>query len=124
MILAHGHIGIDTAQNYGNGTSEKVDTLSRAVILCKLTIYIWQMLGTLDLKGLARIDTKIFPLHPGDHAASRIKDSIKKSLQDLGPHKIRVFYLHAPDRATPYEETLEAVNDLYKQGILYAVVHH
>ena len=77
------------------------------------------MLGALDLRGQARVDTKIFPLHPGDFKSSKVKEAIKKSLVDLGSHKIRVFYLHNPDRATPFEETLGAVNDLHKQGILY-----
>lgn len=27
-----------------------------------------------------------------------------------------MWYLHAPDRTTPYEVTLKAVNDLYKEG--------
>jgi aryl-alcohol dehydrogenase-like predicted oxidoreductase len=27
-----------------------------------------------------------------------------------------MWYLHGPDRSTPYEVTLKAVNDLYKEG--------
>lgn len=27
-----------------------------------------------------------------------------------------MWYLHGPDRSIPYEETLRAVNDLYKEG--------
>ena len=27
-----------------------------------------------------------------------------------------MWYLHGPDRTTPYEITLKAVNDLYKEG--------
>ena len=29
---------------------------------------------------------------------------------------IDMWYLHGPDRGTPYEVTLKAVNDLYKEG--------
>ena len=29
---------------------------------------------------------------------------------------IEVWYLHGPDRVTPFEVTLKAVNDLYKEG--------
>ncbi len=29
---------------------------------------------------------------------------------------LEMWYLHAPDRTVPYEETLKAVNDLYKEG--------
>lgn len=31
--------------------------------------------------------------------------------------KVRVFYLHAPDRSVPFEETLREVNELYKEGL-------
>jgi aflatoxin B1 aldehyde reductase len=27
-----------------------------------------------------------------------------------------MWYLHGPDRSVPYEVTLKAVNDLYKEG--------
>ena len=27
-----------------------------------------------------------------------------------------MWYLHAPDRSTPYEETMRTVNELYKEG--------
>ena len=27
-----------------------------------------------------------------------------------------IFYLHAPDRSVPFSETLEAVNELHKEG--------
>lgn len=30
--------------------------------------------------------------------------------------QVELFYLHGPDRSTPYEVTLKAVNDLYKEG--------
>lgn len=31
--------------------------------------------------------------------------------------KLDLWYLHAPDRSTPFEETFKAVNDLYKEGL-------
>lgn len=76
------------------------------------------MIGALDLRGRGRVDTKIFPLQAGDHAPSKIKENIKKSLTDLDNYKIRTFYLHNPDRVTPFEQTLEALNDLHKEDIL------
>jgi hypothetical protein len=77
-----------------------------------------QILGTVDLKGVAKIDTKIFPRPPGEHAPEKLKATFQTSLAALGKHKIRVFYLHAPDRATPFEQTLRAVDELYKEGHL------
>ncbi len=31
--------------------------------------------------------------------------------------KVDIFYLHSPDKETPLEETLEAVNEVYKTGV-------
>ena len=38
------------------------------------------------------------------------------SLKALKTDKIDMFYLHGPDRSTPFEETLSAVNELHKEG--------
>lgn len=89
LMLSHGQTGIDTSRIYAQGTSEK-------------------LIGTLDLRGVARVDTKIFPLAPGDHEPAKLKETFKICQEALGAQKIRVFYLHAPDRSVPYEDTLEA----------------
>ncbi|KAF2721104.1 Aldo/keto reductase [Polychaeton citri CBS 116435] len=39
-----------------------------------------------------------------------------KSSQEKLKSTVDVFYLHAPDYNTPFEETLEAVNEVYKSG--------
>lgn len=30
--------------------------------------------------------------------------------------KVNILYLHVPDRETPFEETLAAINEEYKKG--------
>ncbi|KAI0790935.1 aflatoxin B1-aldehyde reductase [Abortiporus biennis] len=96
-MLQHGHIGIDTARIYGKGTSEK-------------------LISQLKL-GPARVDTKIHPLVPGGLAPEKLTDGLKQSLAALGPNiKIRVLYLHAPDRGTPFADSLKVINEFYKQG--------
>ncbi|KAF7796532.1 hypothetical protein EIP86_007712 [Pleurotus ostreatoroseus] len=98
VMVQHGQPFIDCARAYGGGTAEK-------------------LISQLDLKGV-RVDTKIAPLAPGDFAPARVKELAELSREALGPNiKIRVFYLHAPDRSVPFEDTLEAVNDLYKEGL-------
>ncbi|KIJ62757.1 hypothetical protein HYDPIDRAFT_29913 [Hydnomerulius pinastri MD-312] len=88
---------IDTARGYGNGTSEK-------------------MLSQIDVKG-CRIDTKIYPSVESPAALPNLRARLQESTAALGPLKIRVLYLHAPDRTgTPIEETLEAINTLHKEG--------
>ena len=77
-----------------------------------------QLLSQLDLKG-ARVDTKVGPREAGDHAPARLRELFGLSREALGPGiKIRVFYLHWPDRSVPFEDTLETVNEFYKQGYL------
>ena len=62
------------------------------------------------------IDTKFNSFNPGLHKPESLKESIKTSLNALGVDKVHILYLHAPDRATPFEDTLSAVDEIYKQG--------
>ncbi|KAI5840435.1 aflatoxin B1 aldehyde reductase member 2 [Morchella snyderi] len=62
------------------------------------------------------IATKLYPVQPGAHKAASIRENIAKSLSELGTEKVDLWYLHAPDRSVPFEETLEAVNEAYKEG--------
>ncbi|EKM49705.1 uncharacterized protein PHACADRAFT_265289 [Phanerochaete carnosa HHB-10118-sp] len=94
LMVSHGYVGVDTSRVCCDGTSEK----------------------RLDLKGVARIDTKVYPEKPGDHSAEKVKESFKASVEALNGKKIRVYYLHSPDRSVPFEDTLEAINDIYKAG--------
>jgi len=45
-----------------------------------------------------------------------LRENLMKSLKELKADKIDMWYLHGPDRTTPYEITMKAVNDLYKEG--------
>ncbi|GJE91890.1 aldo/keto reductase [Phanerochaete sordida] len=97
IMLKHGHIGIDTARIYGQGTSE-------------------ELIGTLDFRDVARVDTKIRALNPGDFSAARIKEQFKECVAALNGKKIRVLYLHTPDRSVPFEDTLQGLTDIWKYG--------
>lgn len=88
---------IDTARNYGDGTSE-------------------EYLGQLDVKGAA-IDTKAAVYKPGDHSPQRLREQLHASLTALAPYRIRVFFLHVPDRSVSYDEMLRGVNELYEEGL-------
>ncbi|KAF9359743.1 hypothetical protein BGX26_011516 [Mortierella sp. AD094] len=91
----YGHTALDTARIYADGNTEI-------------------MMGQLDLNGLT-IDTKCFPLQLGGLRPELVKVSLLESLAALKKDKVHVFYLHAPDYATPIEDTLAAVNELYEQ---------
>ncbi|KAJ6608861.1 aflatoxin B1 aldehyde reductase-like protein member 2 [Mycena sp. CBHHK59/15] len=91
-----GPSAIDTSNLYGFGSSETI-------------------LAEMDLHG-SRVDTKLYPLVAGGHSAANIRKSCEKSVLALKGIKIRVLYLHAPDRATPWPETIKAIDELHKEG--------
>ncbi|GAA5915833.1 hypothetical protein JCM5296_000696 [Sporobolomyces johnsonii] len=104
VFQAHGHKEIDTALVYGEGTSE-------------------ELLGELDWKKRGLImDTKLYPSPsmykgiPITHSGADIRKWIKVQLDSLKTNEIDMFYLHGPDRNTPFSETLSAVDELYKEG--------
>ncbi|KZP01193.1 Aldo/keto reductase [Calocera viscosa TUFC12733] len=96
-FVKHGYNVFDCARVYGLGTSE-------------------EFVGKLDLRG-GRVDTKLFAAEPGGFAPDKLRAQMAESLNALGPHKIRVLYLHAPDRVTPIEDTLRELNEMYKEGL-------
>ncbi|KAG0301682.1 Aflatoxin B1 aldehyde reductase member 2 [Dissophora globulifera] len=73
------------------------------------------MMGQLDLSGLT-VDTKVFPVQLGGLNAARVRQSLQDSLAALKTTQCHVFYLHAPDYATPIQETLQAIDSLYREG--------
>ncbi|PIL26195.1 transporter [Ganoderma sinense ZZ0214-1] len=99
VFQKHGHSEVDTAIVYAHGTSEQY--------LGKLS---WQKRGLI-------MDTKLYP-YPGiiSHSPEDVRKFIEISLKSLQTDSVHMWYLHGPDRKTPYEDTLRAVNELYKEG--------
>jgi|HubBroStandDraft_1064217.scaffolds.fasta_scaffold00162_19 aryl-alcohol dehydrogenase-like predicted oxidoreductase len=107
--LAAGVNFFDTADVYSFGQSEKA--LGRA----------------LKNLGIVRKDvviaTKVFgqmgPL-PNDRGASRghIMDSVQGSLERLQTDHIDLYQIHGTDTVTPIDETLRALDDLVRQGLV------
>lgn len=60
--------------------------------------------------GIARGDLT------GGASRSYVLQAAERSLKRLGTDYIDLFYLHRPDNATPIGETLEAFEDLIRQG--------
>ncbi|KAJ7022564.1 Aldo/keto reductase [Mycena alexandri] len=104
IFLKHGHHKIDTARVYGLGTAEKL-----------IGAINWQQKGIL-------IDTKLLPAHPlmpevtGAHTFESLRKFLLVSLKALNTDKIDIWYLHGPDRSVPFEVTLKAIDDLYREG--------
>jgi aflatoxin B1 aldehyde reductase len=93
-----GYNEIDTARVYVSGDQEAFTREAK-----------WKERGL-------QIATKCMPHKPGMHKADALKATLNKSLSELGTESVDIFYLHAPDRSVPFEETLEACNDLFKEG--------
>ncbi|KAH0525758.1 hypothetical protein TsFJ059_009177 [Trichoderma semiorbis] len=94
-----GHSEIDTARVYGGGSSER-------------------FLGQLDWqkRGIV-MDTKLSPSSGQyNHTPEGLRQGLLESLKDLKTEKVDMWYLHAPDHNTPYEDTLREVNKLYEEG--------
>jgi aflatoxin B1 aldehyde reductase len=106
---SHSHSEIDTASSYGEGSSEA-------------------MLGQLDCPTRnLQISTKYYPTFnravPGTwdpnlrHTPTGLRSNLKASLKALNTDKLDIWYLHAPDRSTPFAETFEAVNTLHQENL-------
>ncbi|KAI0632720.1 Aldo/keto reductase [Trametes polyzona] len=110
VFQAHGHYEVDTARVYSGGTSEEY--------LAKVD---WKKRGLV-------VDTKLYPTayaakfsgHPGfeliTHSAEDVRKHLELSLKALNTGSVDMWYLHGPDRTTPFEVTLKAVDELYKEG--------
>jgi aryl-alcohol dehydrogenase-like predicted oxidoreductase len=99
----------DTAEAYGFGASER--SLAKA-------------LG--GRRREAVITTKFGIGYPDatnyrDSTRKRVIASIEKSLANLNTDYVDVYLVHWPDRNTPFEETMRALDDLVRQGKVRAV---
>ncbi|MCJ1279183.1 hypothetical protein MMC21_007007 [Puttea exsequens] len=105
MFQSHGHNEVDTSRFYGSGTSEeylsKLDWQDRGLVMATK---FYPTVG----KGL---DDKNW-----SHSPEHIRENMALSLKALNSGKVHMWYLHAPDRTTPFKVTLREVNEQYKQG--------
>ncbi|WP_175766654.1 aldo/keto reductase [Burkholderia cenocepacia] len=100
---------IDTADIYSFGQAERV---------------VGQALRDLGVPRheivLATKTAGVMGAGPNDQGASRghIMDSVQRSLERLQVDHIDLYQIHASDPVTPIEETLRALDDLTRQGLI------
>jgi aryl-alcohol dehydrogenase-like predicted oxidoreductase len=94
----------DTAEGYGMGASERAlgEALGRrrdeAIVVTKFGM------NYRDQPNLR------------DSSRERVLASIDKSLKNLGTDWVDVYLVHWPDRRTPFEETMGALDDVVRDG--------
>jgi len=95
LMEAHNVKAIDTAFQYSG--SEKA-------------------LGDCGAPKRFTVDTKAPGFTPGVLKKDNVLKGCKQSLEDLKVDSVDTYFLHAPDSATPFEETYEAIQELYTAG--------
>ena len=94
----------DTAEGYGMGASERSlgealgTRRDEAIIVSKF--------------GMAYRDKP----NMRDSSRGRVVETIEKCLKNLGTDYLDVFLVHWPDRNTPFEETMSALDDVVRDG--------
>ena len=76
-----------------------------------------EYLGNTKAPKRFTIDTKAASgLRPNGGSKVEILKDYEDSKKLLGVDQVDIWYLHAPDKNTPFEETLEAVSEVHKKG--------
>ena len=97
-LQAQGYNEIDTARAYIDGKQEAFTADAN-----------WKDRGL-------KLATKCYPNTPGTHKPDKLRESLETSLRELKTDCVDIFYLHAADRSVPFAESLEAVNEMHKEG--------
>lgn len=93
-----GYREIDTARLYAGGQQEAFTCAAR-----------WKA------RGLS-VATKWYPWRAGDHCLQTLREQLDLSLRELGTDCVDIFYLHGPDRSTPFAIKFRALDELYSLG--------
>ncbi|KAH6838331.1 NADP-dependent oxidoreductase domain-containing protein [Chaetomium sp. MPI-CAGE-AT-0009] len=99
LFQSRGYSEVDTARMYVGG---KQEAFTREA-------------GWKD-RGLTLATKVMYPKELGANTYDKVLASVDTSLKDLGTDCVDILYLHAADRATPFPETLRAINELHKAG--------
>ena len=94
----------DTAEGYGFGASERA--LAQALGRRRRDVVLVTKFG-IGYRDKPKMR---------DASRARVMASIEQSLENLGTDCVDVYLVHWPDRQTPFEETMRALEDVVRQG--------
>ncbi|XP_056323827.1 aflatoxin B1 aldehyde reductase member 4-like [Danio aesculapii] len=97
VFLERGHNELDTALMYNDGQAESI-------------------IGGMQLPETVRIATKANPWEGKTLKPDSVRSQLESSLKRLHRQTVQIFYLHAPDHQNPIQDTLQACNQLHKEG--------
>src|SRR5437763_3178952 len=96
---------LDTANAYGGGRSEQM--LGRWLAARRVRD---------EIVLTTKVGNEVGPGSGSGLSAQQIRVQIEESLRRLGTDRIDLYLTHAPDPATPIEETLGALDELVRSG--------
>jgi aryl-alcohol dehydrogenase-like predicted oxidoreductase len=114
--IEHGVAFFDTADVYGFGASEEL--LGAAIRGRRDSVIVATKFG-MDVQGINGPDSVIEGGRRG--SAAYVRASVEASLKRLKLDYIDLYQLHTPDRQTPLDETLGALDELVQQGKVRAI---
>src|SRR5580658_8138652 len=97
---------VDTADAYSGGESEEMLAPLLARHRDELLVATKIGMGTRQDRPLSQ---------------ENVTASVENSLRRLGTERIDVLYLHRPDRATPIDETFDALELLVERGLVRTI---
>jgi aryl-alcohol dehydrogenase-like predicted oxidoreductase len=103
--LEHGIGLFDTANAYNGGESERI--LGRALGRDRSRVLLATKVGLDRVRPGGK---------PEGLSVAAMERAIGASLERLGTDAVDLYYLHAPDRATPIEHTLDAMAGIVRSG--------
>ena len=117
LVAEHGCFYLDMARGYGSpegGYGE--GDMGRALAALPSEIRDQMIVSTKATPGVIE-----YPIHTDALDYESVTTQLRTSVEQLGLSSVDIFYLHSvprpTDRQCPLEETLRAVNDLYKEGL-------
>ena len=110
--IEHGAAFFDTADVYGFGSSEEL--LGAAIRGRRDAVIVATKFG-MDVQGINGPDDG------RRGSAAYVRASVEASLRRLKVDYIDLYQLHTPDRETPLDETLGALNELVEAGKVRAI---